>query len=143
MALIKPGVRGTLRLPALREITGLVITAVVSRASILGMHPFGAAYFAAGLGNGLSYWAIGAVLIGLASAGTGIGLMKYMTAVLIYALSAKLRPKSGYIIKASVCGGSVLAGGLIFALYSYAGAYDLILAAAEGIISAIMYIIFT
>lgn len=143
MALIKPRMQRTLKLPALREITGLIITVVVSRASILGMYPFGAAYFAARFGKGLSYGAIAAVFIGLASAGTGISLMKYMIAVLIYALYSKLRPKSGYIINASVCGGSVLIGGLIFALYSYAGAYDLILAAAEGIISAIMYIIFT
>ena len=66
-----------LRRPAIKDIAGGVFMLLASRASVMGMFPFGTAFFAAGFDKGIAYIGIAVMCGGLISAGAGILAVKY------------------------------------------------------------------
>ena len=131
-----------LRRPAIKDIAGGVFMLLASRASVMGMFPFGTAFFAAGFDKGIAYIGIAVMCGGLISAGAGILAVKYLIADLLYWIYIKTRRDESRVIEATVCGLSVLVGGAVMFAYDYIGIYDVMLLFIESIISAVVYIVF-
>lgn len=132
-----------LRRPALKDIAAAVFMLLASRASVMGMFPFGTAFFAAGFDKGIAYIGIAVMCGGLISAGAGMAVIKYLIADLLFWIYLKTRRSENRIIEATVCGLSVLVGGAAMFAYDYIGVYDVMLLLIESIVSAIVYTVFT
>lgn len=131
-----------LRRPALKDIASGVFMFLASRASVMGMFPFGTAFFAAGVDKGVAYAGIAVMCGGLVSAGAGLSVVKYLIADLLYWIYIKTRRGESRIIESAVCGFSVLVGGAAMFAYDYIGMYDVMLLFIESIVSAVVYIVF-
>ena len=46
------------------------------------------------------------------------------------------------MLDAACVGGAVMVGGLVFLIYTYVGAYDILMLFVESIVTSLMYIIF-
>ena len=132
----------TLRAPVLRDIGMSLLLLLASRASVLGMFPFGIAFFAACFDKSIAYLGITAMAIALLTALGSTALMKYIIAALIFWIYTRFRIKDNHIIDATVCGASVIAGGLTFLIYGFVGFYDILMLFIEALTAALMYIVF-
>lgn len=143
MAELNTTAAAPLRRPVLRDISVSALLFLSSRASVIGMFPFGTAFFAAVFDKGIAY--IGLVLMcgGLISAGAGINTARYVIAALLFWIYAKTKRHDSKVIDSAVCGVSTFIGGLLILAYSYAGVYDIMLLLIESIVSAVSYIMFT
>lgn len=131
-----------LRRPAMKDIVGGIFMLLASRASVMGMFPFGTAFFAAGFDKGIAYIGIALMCGGLASAGAGLSVVKYLIADLLYWIYIKTRKEENRVIEATVCAVSVLVGGAVMFAYEYIGIYDVMLLFIESIVAAIVYMVF-
>lgn len=134
--------RETLRTPNIRDIGMSLLLLLVSRASVLGMFPFGVAFFAACFDKSIAYMGITAVAVGLITSAGNMALMKYLVAALVFWIYTRFKIREHTIADASCCGGAVFLGGLVYLMYNFAGFYDIFLLFAESIAAAVMYIIF-
>ena len=143
MAELNTTAAAPLRRPVLRDISVSALLFLSSRAAVMGMFPFGTAFFAAVFDKGIAY--IGLVLMcgGLISAGAGINTARYVIAALLFWIYAKTKRHESKVIDSAVCGVSTFIGGLLILAYSYAGVYDIMLLLIESIVSAVSYIMFT
>lgn len=132
----------TLRAPVLRDIGMSLLLLLASRASVLGMFPFGIAFFAACFDKSIAYLGITAMAIALLTSLGSTALMKYIIAALIFWIYTRFRTKDNHIIDATVCGASVIAGGLTFLIYGFVGFYDILMLFIEALTAALMYIVF-
>ena len=144
MAEINTLPRGTapLRRPVLRDISVSLLLFLASRASVFGVFPFGAAFFAAGFDKGIAYIGVSVLCAGLITAGAGIGVVKYLIASLLYWIYIKTRRSESRITESAACGLSVFTGGAAMLAYSYIGVYDIMMLFTESVVSAIVYIVF-
>lgn len=133
----------TLRAPVLRDMGMCLLLLLSSRASVLGMFPFGIAFFAACFDKSIAYIGITAMAVAMLTTLGSTALMKYIIAALIFWIYTRFKTRDSHIIDASVCGASVIAGGLAFLIYSFVGFYDILMLFVEAITASIMYIIFT
>lgn len=131
-----------LRAPMLRDITAIVLMLLSSRASLLGMFPFGVAFFAACFDKSIAYIGIGALGLSLFTTTGRYMVVKYLLAALTYWIYTKFTTKKGLIWSAAGVALSLLFGGGVFLIYSYTGVYDILLLFAEAVITGMMYIIF-
>lgn len=134
-----------LRTPVLRDFSVSVLLLLASRAAVFGTYPFGAAMFAACFDKSVAYLGITVMCIGLMTTGVGIGLVKYLIAVLLFWIFTRINPSFKWnkrIVESVACGISVFVGGLAVLTYSFVGMYDILMLFMESIVSAIMYIIF-
>lgn len=131
-----------LRAPVLRDIGMSLLLLLASRASVLGMFPFGIAFFAACFDKSIAYLGITAMAVAMLTTAGSTALMKYIIAALVFWIYTRFSQKDNHIIDASVCGASVVAGGLAFLLYGFVGFYDILMLFIEAITASIMYIIF-
>lgn len=132
-----------LRAPLLRDGWGVALLLLAGRASVLGMFPFGAAFFAACFDKSIAYIGITALIISLFTSAGRAMVVKYLVAALVFWIYARFRKKNSLVLDAAVCGGSMVLGGLVHLIYSFTGAYDILLLLIEGIITGMMYIIFS
>lgn len=132
----------TLRAPRLNDISMSVVLLLASRASVLGMFPFGAAFFAACFDKSIAYIGITVMSLALMTSAGSIVLVKYLVAALIFWIYTRFRTKNNLVLDASCCGGAMMLGGLVFLIYNFIGFYDILLLFVESIITSIMYIIF-
>lgn len=135
-----------LRVPSLRDLKISALLFLASRAGVFGTFPFGAAMFAACFDKSIAYIGITVMCVGLMSAGSGAGLVKYLVAALLFWVFTRIKlpfKKNEKIVSSVACGGSVLLGGLVTLTYSFTGIYDIFLLFTESMISAIMYIVFS
>lgn len=131
-----------LRAPALNDIGMIVLMLLSSRASVLGMFPFGVAFFAACFDKSIAYIGITALSLALLTTSGRVFLVKYLMAALLYWIYTRVRREKKPVVDAACCGGSMFLGGIVFLVYNFTGAYDVLLLLAESIISSIMFIIF-
>jgi stage II sporulation protein E len=132
----------SIRPPKQGDVFPSLFLLLASRASVLGMFPFAVAMFAATYDKTAAYLGVLTLSIGLLTAGAGITAVKYAAAALLYWLYTRLDfPQKG--LSGSVaCGICVLLGGCMMMVYNYAGPYDIMLLMIEGILSALMFIVF-
>lgn len=131
-----------LRRPVLRDIAASFLLFLASRASVAGLFPFGAAFFAACCDKGIAYIGVVMLCSGLVSAGAGVAAAKYLIAALLFWIYTKTRPFKSVALDSAVCGISSLVGGLAVIAYTYIGMYDFMLLFAESVASAAVYMVF-
>lgn len=131
-----------LRSPRLRDIPVTALLILAGRAQVLGMFPFGIAFFAACYDKSIAYIGITALSLALMTSAGSVVLMKYLIAALLFWIYTRLRIRKSMVIDATCCGASMLLGGLAFLIYNFAGFYDVLILLVEAIVTAIMYIIF-
>lgn len=131
-----------LRAPRIKDIGMCALLFLASRAQVLGMFPFGVAFFASCFDKSIAYIGITALALALMSSAGSVVLMKYLIAALIFWIYTRFRTKSSVVIDATCCGASMLLGGLVFLIYNFVGFYDVLILLVESIVTAIMYIIF-
>ncbi len=132
-----------LRLPRLDDIIPSVMLILASRASVLGMMPFGIAFFAAVFGQRLTYIGVAAVCIGILTSGGVALLPKYLIAMMIFRLAIRYFRRSGEFLRAAFCGVSLLMGGAIMMLGGIDSLYSVFLLVTESVIAALMCIVFS
>lgn len=134
-----------LRAPVLRDAGATAVLFLVSRAAVLGAFPFSMAFFAACFDKTIAYLGVTVMCIGLMSAGAGVAAVRYMVAALIYWLFDRLRPVRfrTKTAESAACGLSVCIGGIFVLLSDFNGPYDILMLLAEGIIAALMYLVFS
>lgn len=131
-----------LRAPVIKDIGMGLLLLLTSRASVLGMFPFGVAFFAACFDKSIAYIGITVIAVALMTASASMILMKYLVAALIFWIYTRFRQRDSLVIDASCCGGAMFLGGTVFLLYNFVGVYDVLLLLVESIVAAIMFIIF-
>lgn len=131
-----------LRAPMIKDIGTVIMLLLSGRASVLGMFPFGLAFFAACFDKSIAYLGITALSVALMTSAGSAALVKYLIAALIYWIYTRFRRADNLVTDASCCGGAMFLGGLAFLIYNFAGFYDILLLFAESIVAAIMFIIF-
>ena len=131
-----------LRRPAARDIFTFAFLFLASRASVMGMHPFGAAAFAACVDPQLSYLGIAVLFLGILTSAPAALLIKYLSAALLIALILPLTKNRTQMLGSAICGAAALFGGVLYSLCFFTGYADLIMAGIEGLASGLMYIVF-
>ncbi|MCH5210885.1 MAG: SpoIIE family protein phosphatase, partial [Oscillospiraceae bacterium] len=136
--------RGTemLRAPHIKDIGMTMLLILAGRASVLGMFPFGMAFFASCFDKSIAYIGITALSVALMTSAGNYMLVKYLVAALIFWIYTRLKKKNSIVASASWCGGSMFLGGLVYLMYNFAGMYDIFMLFIESIITSVMYIIF-
>lgn len=132
-----------MRAPSKEDILPSVLLFFVSRAAVMGVFPFGAAFFAACFDKGTAYLGITVMYLGLLSAGASGAAVKYMMAALMFWLFINLYRRSSRIGETLACGGSMMLSGITSMLYSFSGAYDIFVLFIESVICGVMYLIFS
>lgn len=130
------------RLPAAPDIAPTVMLLLASRASALSMLPFGIAFFAAVYDKRIFYIGIITVILGTLTAAGAAAVPKYLIAVILYMLLARIYRRENEYVLASLSGISVLIGGAVTLLAHINGLYDLFLLICESVITSLMYIVF-
>ncbi len=115
---------------------------IISRASVLGAFPFSIAFFAAVTDKSIAYIALSVLSAGLFLAGAKIVVVKYIIAFLLYWIYDRLKTKDNMAYNATACGIAVCIGGIFMLAADGVGMYSVLMLAAEGIISAISYLVF-
>ncbi len=131
-----------LRIPVFNDIMPSLMLILASRATAMGMLPFGIAFFAACFDKSVAYIGLAAVCIGVITAAGAAAVPKYLTALIIYWLFIKIYKKEDEVVRSIASGTSVLIGGAALLFTGFNGIYDLFLLVTESIISALMYIVF-
>lgn len=132
-----------LRAPSKSDILPSALLFLASRAAVMGAFPFGAAFFAACFDKSTAYLGITVMYLGLLSAGTVSGAVKYMMAALIFWLFINLYSRRSKAIEAAACGAAMFVSGMASMFYSFAGAYDVFLLFIESVICGVMYAVFS
>ncbi|MCH5211125.1 MAG: hypothetical protein J1F01_09200, partial [Oscillospiraceae bacterium] len=133
--------RGTemLRVPHIKDIGMTMLLILAGRASVLGMFPFGMAFFASCFDKSIAYIGITALSVALMTSAGNYMLVKYLVAALIFWIYTRLKKKNSVIASASWCGGAMFLGGLVYLMYNFAGMYDIFMLFIESIITSVMY----
>ncbi|MBQ9599814.1 MAG: SpoIIE family protein phosphatase [Clostridia bacterium] len=131
-----------LRAPNWRDalICGMLFLA--SRAQVLGMFPFGPAFFAACFDKSIAYLGVASMALALITGGASMVIVKYLTSALVFWIYSRVVKKNSVVLDSVAAGGSLLLGGLMFMLYRFDGIFDLLLLVVESVIAGMMYIIF-
>lgn len=131
-----------LRAPVIKDAGMVALLLLSGRASLLGMFPFGMAFFAACFDKSIAYIGITALSVALMTTAGKFMLVKYLVAALVFWIYTRFKKWDNLVIEATACGASMLIGGMVFMIYNFAGAYDLLMLLLEGIVASIMFIIF-
>lgn len=134
--------KAPLRIPRLDDIMPTLLLILASRASALGVYPFGLAFFAASFDKSIAYMGIASACIGLMTSNGFSMIPKYIIAYTAYWLFTRIYRKHEDVICSIACGSAVLLGGGVMLFYSFNGLYDIFMLCTESIISALMYIVF-
>ncbi|MCD8391513.1 MAG: SpoIIE family protein phosphatase [Firmicutes bacterium] len=142
---IARGAAARIRTPIIKDIAVSAILFLVSRAGVLDMFPFGVAFFAACFDINVAYLGVAVIFTSLIISGAGIATVKYIIAALLFWLFDKLRPDSAKTvpIEATACGVSVCVGGMFALIADFGDIYDILMLVTEGIISAMMFLVFS
>lgn len=135
-------VKPQLRLPGHTDLTPTLMLLLLSRASALGMYPFGIAFFAAAFDKRVAYMGVAAGCIGIATAAGVQALPQYIIAYIIYWLFIRVYRRNNEAVRSLACGVAVVVGGGVMMLSGYHSLYDVFLMCTEAIISALMYVVF-
>ena len=131
-----------LRAPSKADIIPSVLLFLSSRAAVMGVFPFGAAFFAACFDKSAAYLGITILYLGLLSAGAVGAAVKYMMAALIFWLFINLYKRRSRMVESIACGGAMFLSGMAAMFYSFTGAYDIFMLFIESVITGVMYAVF-
>ena len=131
-----------LRAPSVRDAGMSMLLLLAGRASVLGLFPFGVAFFASCFDKSIAYLGITVLSIALMTSAGSAVLTKYLVAALLFWIYTRFRNKENLVLDAACVGGAVMVGGLFFFIYTYVGAYDILMLFVEAIVTSLMYIIF-
>ena len=131
-----------LRAPSVRDVGMSMLLLLAGRASVLGLFPFGVAFFASCFDKSIAYLGITVLSIALMTSAGSAVLTKYLVAALLFWIYTRFRNKENLVLDAACVGGAVMVGGLVFLIYTYVGAYDILMLFVESIVTSLMYIIF-
>lgn len=131
-----------LRLPVFNDIMPSLMLILASRATAMGMLPFGIAFFAASFDKSVAYIGLAAMCAGVITTAGAAAVPKYLIALIVYWLFIKIYKKEDEVIRSIASGASVLIGGAALLFTGFNGIYDIFLLFTESIISALMYIVF-
>lgn len=131
-----------LRAPSVRDVGMSMLLLLAGRASVLGLFPFGVAFFASCFDKSLAYLGITVLSIALMTSAGSAVLTKYLVAALLFWIYTRFRNKENLVLDAACVGGAVMVGGFVFLIYTYVGAYDILMLFVESIVTSLMYIIF-
>lgn len=133
-----------LRLPTKQDIAPSLLMLFSARANIMGMFPFGMAFFASVYDKKTAYLGMVCAAAGLLSMGVGGQTIKYMFAMVLFWLYTRIREdyKQHSIISSIVCGSSILLGGIATLTFINVTGFDVIMLFAESVITAFMYVVF-
>lgn len=99
-----------LRAPVIKDIGMVVLLMLSGRASVLGMFPFGVAFFAACFDKSIAYIGITALSLALMTTTGKFMLVKYLVAALIFWIYTRFKRRDNLVMEASCCGGSMFLG---------------------------------
>lgn len=131
-----------IRRPVLRDISVSALLFLASRASVMGLFPFGAAFFAAGCDKRIAYIQIIVLCVGAISAGAGINVVKYLIAALLFWIYTRTYRTKSIAVDSAACGLSVFVGGAAVLMYNYIGIYDIMMLFIESMASSVVYVVF-
>ncbi len=131
-----------LRAPSVRDAGMSMLLLLAGRASVLGLFPFGVAFFASCFDKSIAYLGITVLSIALMTSAGSAVLTKYLVAALLFWIYTRFRNKENLVLDAACVGGAVMVGGFVFLIYTYVGAYDILMLFVEAIVTSLMYIIF-
>ncbi len=136
----KAAVRG----PRVRDIVPMTLLFLISRASIFGVFPFGAAFFAACTDKTISYLSLTVICGALLTRGAYTAVVKYIIASLLYLVCESVLPQRNRtkISEATFCGLSVCIGGIFSVAADFRGIYDILILLAEGMSASLVFLIF-
>ena len=130
------------RAPMIKDMGQGILLFLASRASVLGMFPFGMAFFASCFDKSIAYIGITVLAVALMTASAGTLLVKYIVASLLFWIYTRFRSEDNLIKDSVACGISMVIGGGVFLVYGFVGFYDILMLFVEAIVAAIMFIIF-
>ncbi len=126
-------------LPLVEEAVKMVLLFLVSRATILGVHPFGIGLWAAVMSRRSTYYGIIPILLGVLSARGEV--LKYMLAIGLYLIYTQFRKnKAGDMF---FCGISVAVSGVITILFNSQSVIYMLVPILEGLLTCFGYVVVT
>ena len=102
-----------LRAPSVRDVGMSMLLLLAGRASVLGLFPFGVAFFASCFDKSIAYLGITVLSIALMTSAGSAVLTKYLVAALLFWIYTRFRNKENLVLDAACVGGAVMAGGLV------------------------------
>lgn len=125
------------QMPAAEDLikTGLLI--LISRASVLGVFPFGIAFWAAVFPQRSVYIGLAGMLLGIFSAGGEV--LKYSLAAGLYLVYTYFRKNR--LFDAVFCGFFVVIGGVVSILFNSQSIFYIAVSVAEGILAILAYLL--
>lgn len=136
------GTNANLRRPVIRDISICSALFLASRASVMNIHVFGLAAFAACFDMSIAYIGVILICVGLVSSGSAILITKYLTAALLFWIYSHFCKKRSIQTDSIACAASSVIGSAVYIIYSYSGFSEIVNALAEAAAAGIMYIIF-
>ena len=110
-----------LRAPSVRDVGMSMLLLLAGRASVLGLFPFGVAFFASCFDKSIAYLGITVLSIALMTSAGSAVLTKYLVAALLFWIYTRFRNKENLVLDAACVGGAVMVGGFVFLIYTYVG----------------------
>lgn len=134
--------RSVMRLPCAGDLVPGAALFFISRAGVMGAFPLGVAFFAAACDITAAYIYLPILILGVMSAGGAV--MKYFLAALTFWLLSELRLRAGERRQNAVrCGALIVICGIFSAVFSKNPLHASLLLLIEGIISGVMYSVFS
>ncbi len=133
-----------LRKPTFSDSIPLALLFLAARCSCVGISPFATAMFASVCDLRIGLPAIGAIMLGLFSAGASAEGVKYISATVLFWMFSILKPdkKENSAISSVITGILLIISGLGVMTYSGFTYYNLMLLFVEGMVCAFSYTIF-
>ncbi len=131
-----------LRRPVLHDACMCGLLLLASRAEVLGMYPFGAAFFAACFDKSIAYMGLFFICMGLLSVQAPVYIMKYLISALLFCFFIHFNKSKSAKYDAAVCTCSAFLGAVIHSLCFGNGFFGIISSLIEAVLSGIIYIVF-
>lgn len=126
-----------LHLPVTEEFLAAGVLFLISRAPVMGMFPFGMAFWAAVLTQKGIYIGLAGLLLGVWSAGGEV--LKYALAAGLYLIYTYFRKNK--LLDSIFCGFFIFIAGMVSILFNSQSPVYIAVSAAEGILSALAFVI--
>ena len=97
-----------LRAPSVRDVGMSMLLLLAGRASVLGLFPFGVAFFASCFDKSIAYLGITVLSIALMTSAGSAVLTKYLVAALLFWIYTRFRNKENLVLDAACVGGAVM-----------------------------------
>ncbi|MBQ3124876.1 MAG: SpoIIE family protein phosphatase [Clostridia bacterium] len=134
--------RKPLRAPFISDVLPTVLLLFASRATVMGMSPFSAAFFAAAYDKRIAYIGIIGSLMGIATSAGIAAVPKYLIILIASWLILGFVKKENTVAGSVATAISVIVGGGVMLLAGFNGVFDIFLLITEAMTSALMFIIF-